>query len=257
MFRTDASYERWDEARQQIGTLIYRSRNLLRGGYLVFDPLRDEAAARALTVWTIAFAVSLKVHLLRGVGESGPEAGAELAEELGPWLTPAELAQLASASNRPHYCLQALSHVLRRAPEALGGSLDSNLEAFEEVLGRCERINRVPIPLSYTRHTSRFLTVWALLLPLGLWDADRLQAIIFAPVISFLLFGVDQIGVQLEQPFTVLPLELLMNKVKRDAAEIAGKHASLAAHFDAVLGAAAPLPSAQRAKIEAGFADSN
>ena len=28
---------------------------------------------------------------------------------------------------------------------------------FEDAMGSCERILRTPIPLSYTRHTSRFL----------------------------------------------------------------------------------------------------
>jgi predicted membrane chloride channel (bestrophin family) len=95
--------------------------------------------------------------------------------------------------------------------------MDENLTCMAEVLGRCERINRVPIPLSYTRHTSRFLTAWAVLLPLALWNATGTEAIAFAPLVSFLLFGVDQIGVQLEQPFAVLPLDLLVDKVKNDA----------------------------------------
>jgi hypothetical protein len=29
--------------------------------------------------------------------------------------------------------------------------------AFEDAVGRCERLLRTPIPLSYTRHTSRFM----------------------------------------------------------------------------------------------------
>jgi hypothetical protein len=33
----------------------------------------------------------------------------------------------------------------------------------------CERILRAPTPLVYTRHTSRFLLAWCLLLPLGLY----------------------------------------------------------------------------------------
>ena len=117
--------------------------------------------------------------------------------------------------------------------------------------------------ISYTRHTSRFLTTWALLLPLGIWDADHYAAIIctsegreagcrlafnghltnrslpppsplpVAPIISFLLFGVDQIGVQLEQPFAVLPLDLLVDKVKFDAAEMCEQHYDLAAELAA------------------------
>ena len=35
--------------------------------------------------------------------------------------------------------------------------MDDNLTFFEDAMGSCERILRTPIPLSYTRHTSRFL----------------------------------------------------------------------------------------------------
>ena len=37
------------------------------------------------------------------------------------------------------------------------------------IYSMCERILRAPTPLVYTRHTSRFLLAWCLLLPLGLY----------------------------------------------------------------------------------------
>lgn len=33
-------------------------------------------------------------------------------------------------------------------------------------IGGCERLVQTPVPLHYVRHTSRFLTIWCLLLPL-------------------------------------------------------------------------------------------
>ena len=44
-------------------------------------------------------------------------------------------------------------------------SMDVNLTAFEDVLGGCERIYKTPIPVSYTRLTSRFLIVYLFTLP--------------------------------------------------------------------------------------------
>jgi hypothetical protein len=35
----------------------------------------------------------------------------------------------------------------------------------QDMQGCCERILRTPIPLSYTRHTSRFMMIWLTLLP--------------------------------------------------------------------------------------------
>ena len=192
VFRTDASYTRWDEARRYFGELIYKSRNLLRQGLVVFKG-NDEWTA-LLVRWTVVFGVILKLHLREDVRQEALDV------ELGGWLTPQEMESLASAENAPNYVLQVLSHIVRRAPASERAVLDANLDAFEEVLGRCERINRVPIPLSYTRHTSRFLITWLLLLPLGLWNSVHEEAFFLAPLAVFFILGVDQIGVQLEQP---------------------------------------------------------
>jgi putative membrane protein len=51
-----------------------------------------------------------------------------------------------------------LSFQFNLAPLRLGDALES-----------CERIFTSPVPLVYTRHTARFLSVWLLLLPLALW----------------------------------------------------------------------------------------
>ena len=40
-------------------------------------------------------------------------------------------------------------------------------------MGACERILRTPIPLSYTRHTSRFMMIYLTLLPFTMWDDSR------------------------------------------------------------------------------------
>ena len=212
VFRTDASYTRWDEARRYFGELIYKSRNLLRQGLVVFKG-SDEVTA-LLVRWTVVFGVTLKLHLREDVRREALEV------ELGGWLTAREMDRLAAAENAPNYVLQVLTHIVRRAPPTERATLDGNLDAFEEVLGRCERINRVPIPLSYTRHTSRFLIAWLLLLPLGLWNSVHEEAFFLAPLMTFLIMGVDQIGVQLEQPFWVLPLDILVSKIKYNAAEL-------------------------------------
>lgn len=47
--------------------------------------------------------------------------------------------------------------------------MQQNVQFFYDALGGCERIYRTPIPLSYTRHTCRFLLMWLTFLPLGLW----------------------------------------------------------------------------------------
>ncbi len=154
------------------------------------DAYPDDAAALkcVLVKWTIAFGVLLKLHLR---ADTAPPA---VLRELGAWLSPADCALLAGARHKPNAALQVLSRAVRAAPPAERHEMERALAAFSETLGRCERISRVPIPLAYTRHTSRFLIAWLLLLPFGCWTAMQWDALLFAPLTCFLLLGIDQIG---------------------------------------------------------------
>lgn len=50
--------------------------------------------------------------------------------------------------------------LLAVASQGAAYRMDENLTVFADVTGGCERILRTPIPLSYTRHTSRFMMIW-------------------------------------------------------------------------------------------------
>jgi len=47
---------------------------------------------------------------------------------------------------------------------------ESKMLHLHEGIGVCEQLMGIPIPLSYTRLTSRFLVFWHLTLPIILWD---------------------------------------------------------------------------------------
>lgn len=47
---------------------------------------------------------------------------------------------------------------------------ESKISCFHEGISVCEQLIGTPIPLSYTRLTSRFLVLWHLTLPIILWD---------------------------------------------------------------------------------------
>ena len=75
----------------------------------------------------------------------------------------------------------------------------------------CEKIYSSPVPLVYTRHTARFLSIWALLVPCALYssfsEASQVLATLPASMIlAFFLFGIDELAMQLEEPFSILPM---------------------------------------------------
>merc|ERR1711871_358018 len=85
-----------------------------------------------------------------------------------------------------------------------------------DLTGANERIFKSPIPLVYTRLTARFLTVFLVLLPLALWGAlgdswNHWATVPATFIISFFLCGICEVGIQIEEPFSVLPLEAFCN----------------------------------------------
>ena len=80
----------------------------------------------------------------------------------------------------------------------------------------CDRLLKTPIPLSYTRHTARSLMMWLLTLPAALWPKMGPSLILAVFFISYVLIGIDELGVQIEEPFAILPLAPLMMKVRNE-----------------------------------------
>ena len=56
------------------------------------------------------------------------------------------------------------------------------------------------------RHTSRFLVIYVTFMPFTLWSACGWGAVPASVIIAFLLLGIEEIGVQIEEPFGILPL---------------------------------------------------
>ena len=76
----------------------------------------------------------------------------------------------------------------------------------------CEQIYSSPVPLIYTRHTARCLSLWALLLPFALYSAfssvgEFWGVLPASAIMAFFLFGVDELAMQLEEPFSILPMQ--------------------------------------------------
>lgn len=88
----------------------------------------------------------------------------------------------------------------------------------------CERIFTTPIPLIYTRHTARFLLLWLLTVPMSLYNEFTIGKKWIVPIVSFLssifLFGIEDLGVQIEEPFSILPLANICYNIHSSAQSI-------------------------------------
>ena len=215
-----------NEARTLWGGLINNCRNVVRQSNQYFpDDARHTTLKRRMAAETTAFARALR-NFLRGPSDDDVLRG-ELYELVSAGLmSPAQAEATMSASNRPMFCLQAMSATLRRADiDSMNmGRIDTSISVLVDLTGANERIFKSPIPLMYTRLLARFLSVFLVLMPLGLWQAlgeswNHWATIPATFVISFFLFGIEEAGIQLEEPFSVLPIEAFCNGAIAAAAD--------------------------------------
>ena len=143
-----------------------------------------------------------------------------------PWkLIPGSaLGLLARAQNRPLWVCDRMAKELavvddltpkftNRERLALIGYVDK----LSRSIGACERIHQTVVPLNYARHALRSLTVWLWTLPFVLVkDLGLLTGPVVA-VLSWILFGVYEIGSRIEDPFQgTLRLSIYCDAIRRD-----------------------------------------
>jgi len=95
----------------------------------------------------------------------------------------------------------------------------NNLNSVATACAECERLYATPIPLLYTRHALKFLTFWITFMPFAFYDvfASSWNHILMVPamcIICFLFFGIEEIAVSLEEPFSILPLDEMVEELQ-------------------------------------------
>jgi len=81
--------------------------------------------------------------------------------------------------------------------------MEKDLTEFCNQMGACERIVKSSVPTSYSRHTSRFLTMWCLTLPMVLVHSLKWKMIPCVAILSWMLFVIEEVGHVIEDPFNV------------------------------------------------------
>jgi len=223
VFRSNTSYKRWDEARKFWGLNINHTRDLCRMATAWYgtettipvDKEKRKEDLRQISLCTWAFVRSMKRHL-SPPWEDEEAFKAELYEK----LTKEQAAGIIAAAHRPNKALSNLSNAIDVLPMHFlrKNQINDNLSIFEDTLGGSERLLSSPVPLFYSRHAARFLLIFLLLVPFSLWDAfsgswNHAAMIPATTFISICLFGIDEISTQLEEPFTVLPMQGFCDKI--------------------------------------------
>ena len=207
VFRTNASYERFWEGRKLWGSIVNTSRNLARQIWVSVDTSRlsKERALKLL----VAFAIATKQHLRQQPCQ----------QELTHLVTPAQLNKLTGMNSPPLEIafwlgdyLQVQQLKVRINPYQLQ-AMTQQLNTLVDALGGCERILKTPLPLAYSIHLKQLLVMYCLALPFQVVSELNLWTVPVVALVSFAVFGVEEIGLEIENPFGCDPNDLPLNAI--------------------------------------------
>ncbi|XP_041001433.1 UPF0187 protein At3g61320, chloroplastic-like [Juglans microcarpa x Juglans regia] len=213
VFRTEASYSRFEEGRKAWIRVTSATNDLATQVIAGVDTLGNDAPLKkALLQYIMAFPVALKCHVIYA---------SDVRQDLQNLLDVDDLAIVLNSKHRPCCIIEFISQSLRllKLEESRRNMLESKISYLHEGIGVCEQLMGIPIPLSYTRLTSRFLVLWHLTLPIILWD-DCHWIVVPATFISAAsLFCIEEVGVLIEEPFPMLALNEFCKLVHRKIEE--------------------------------------
>jgi putative membrane protein len=215
VLRTNAGYERWWEARKLWGGIVNATRNLVitAAAHGPDDPAWRGRVAR----WTAALAHVTR-RSLRGERDL-PEVAA--------LLGPDDAARLAAARHMPTEAASQIDALLREGldrPGAVGFAFQEALRRRAELidhLGGCERILKSPLPPAYGINIRRFLFLFLVTLPWALLTRVEGLTPVVTLLVAFPLLSLDEIGTQLQNPFSRqnlghLPLDEICAGIEAD-----------------------------------------
>ncbi len=222
VFRTNTAYERFWEGRKFWGSVVNNVRNLARQIWVAIDEKDqdDFIAKKSALRLLVAFAVAMKLHLRQESVNS----------ELESLISPSQYQKLKSMNNPPIEVAFWIGDYLntqyaRNCVDVYQlTAMNQLLNSLIDCLGGCERILRTPIPLAYAIHLKQLLLLYSLALPFQMvrdlsWGTGPVVALI-----SFTLFGIEEIGLEIENPFghdtNDLPLDNICATMNRNVEDL-------------------------------------
>ena len=222
VFRTNTAYDRFWEGRKAWGNIINNVRNLARLILVSVDEKSSEDRKEKVVALRllVAFAVATKLHL-RSLPINSELKELMLSSRYMTLLTmnhpPLQIAFWIGDYLQQQCNRDRLNNYQLIAMQELINSMVDNL-------GACERILKTPIPFAYTIHLKQLLLLYCLLLPFQLVDSLGWATGAITGVISFTLFGIEAIGLEIENPFGFdendLPLDAICDTMKRNIEDL-------------------------------------
>ena len=221
ILRTNAGYDRWWEGRTLWGGIVNQTRNLALES-LAYGP-KDKVWSTELITWVKAFPHAAKSSL-----RSEKELG-----KFEQLLGISEAKKLVASSHMPFYVSLKIAGLLRSALDkgVINAFAFAQMERERSLLidhiGACERILKTPLPIVYSVKIRRFVAIFLITLPFALlhqMETDWLVPLVIM-LVSYPLVSLDQIGIELQNPFyksslNHLPLDEIAESIEKTLQEM-------------------------------------
>lgn len=220
--RANASLARLLEARQLWGRIVLHSRSLsnILANYVY--PMNPQAALLSIRY------LSVFGWILKGqVRNESKESQDEILKLMIQSKYQNEYQWIIKQAKFPVALLSRIRQIMVQIPTLSKGDsryqqiflIEERLRELEACVGGNERLFSSPIPPTYSRHLSRVISLWLLLLPVSLVVNGGLGTSATAFVVSiasYVFVGVDEVGMEIENVFQLLPLQQLAAVTQRD-----------------------------------------
>lgn len=208
-FRNSSAYNRWWEARTLWGLLVNGSRSFARQVLTLVDDVDGEINPIKATLLRrhVAYVNCLAAHVRH----------APCPPEVAAFIPAEEFQRRDSTNNFSNDILTGSAALL--AKEYQAGRLDSirfaRLESTMVDISNCqggmERIANTPLPYPYVYFPRLFITVFCLIVPIGLVESLGWFTPLASTVVGFMLLAIERIGTDLQSPFRVSEHQIQMD----------------------------------------------
>jgi putative membrane protein len=222
VFRTNTAYERFWEGRKAWGSLVNDVRNLARLIWVAIEAKAADDQEHKIRILYLlpAFAVAVKQHLRQE----------PLLDEINPLVSSEQLQKLKSIQHPPLQIAFWIGDYLQSQYETQRVEvyqltiMVERLNSMVDALGSCERILMTPMPLAYALHLKQLLLIYCLSLPFQMVQGLGWLTGPTVALLSFMLFGIEEIGIEIENPFgrdpNDLPLDLICAKMQHNIEDL-------------------------------------
>ncbi len=218
VFRVNAGYDRWWEARKIWGNIVNQSRNLA-------IVISNYALTNDSKVKVINY-ISAMPFLIKNSLRNNASV-----DDIKHLIGKGDLLKIKQSESRPAILSSMIAHEINHFRNQNQLDPFSFLKAEEsralllDCHGACERILKTPIPFVMAVKSRRFILFFLIALPFATVSSSLYITPFVSGLVAYALLSLDQIGLELQNPFSEgnlshLPLNDICINIEKNIVEI-------------------------------------